>query len=142
MNQSSAMPRQSVMPGVAKPATTSLSSHVEKETPLVDGLKLTIRLHINQEKQWLRMVLEDEMNMDGVAIDYPILCPTMDRRYHLQEATVIGMRRLIHEAFEEGLISDSPGELMITRKSPSTGVPMPTPLEDDSALSSIDLESR
>lgn len=120
----------------------SLSSRGESVTPIVDGLRLTINLIVQKDKQWLHMALEDELNMAGVEVDCPILCTTLDRRYHLQEATVVGTRRLFHAAFEQGLISDYPGELMIMWKSPSAqAVPMPTPLEDDSALSSIDLGS-
>lgn len=132
---------QSTLGFAAKNATASLSSHVEKETVLIDGLKLTIKLWIKEDRQWLRMTLEDELNMTLACCDYPILCPTLDRRYHLREATVIGMRRLVQEAFKVGLISDSPGELMIMSHSSPTVVPMPTPLEEDSVQSLTDLES-
>lgn len=110
---------------------------------LIDGLRLTVRLHVNQgQTQWLRMSLEDELNLTEVTVDCPILCTTPQKRYHLQEATVVGMRRLMHAAFEEGLISDSPGELMTVWKSPPVRpAHMPTHLEDDSALYSIDLGS-
>lgn len=89
-----------------------------KEILVIGGLKLTVRLHVDGDKQWLRMSLEDDLNLDGVTVDCPILCTTPQKRYHLQEATVVGMRRLMHEAFEEGLISDSPGEWMTVWKSP------------------------
>lgn len=135
-------PNPSTSGSAAKNATASSSSRAEKETLLVDGLKLTIRLHIRGDQQWLRMSLEDELNLDGVTIDAPILCSTPQKRYHLQEATVVGMRRLMHEAFEEGLISDSPGELMTVLKSPPVPrAPMPTHSEDDSAQSLTDLGS-
>lgn len=121
----------------------SAVSAKSKEISLVDGMRLTIRLHVQGEEQWLRMSLEDELNMVDVTVDCPILCTTPQKRYHLQEATVVGTRRLFHAAFEAGLISDSPGEWMTVWKSPSPAqaLPTPTPSQEDSGLSSIDLGS-
>ena len=124
-------------------ATKNSSSRAVKDISLVDGLRLTIKLHVVLgETQWLRMTLEDELNMMEVTVDCPILCTTPQKRYHLEEATVVGMRRLMDAAFEAGLISASPGEWMTPWKTPLTGqvAPMPMPSEDDSSLSSIDLE--
>jgi hypothetical protein len=128
--------------GVASPALTNLSSRVERETPLIDGMRLSIKLLIEEDRQWLRMSLEDELNLSEVWVDYPILCPTLDRRYHLREATVIGLRRLVGLAFENQLISDSPGELMSSQKSqPAQAAPMPTHSEEDFSPSLTDLGS-
>ena len=115
----------------------------EKTISLVDGMRLTIKLRLQGEKQWLEMALEDELNMVEIKVDCPILCTTPQKRYHLEEATVVGMRRLMDAAFSAGLISASPGDSMTAWKSPSLAQARPTPTlsEEDSPLSSIDLGS-
>jgi hypothetical protein len=122
--------------------TASSSSRAEREMFIADGLLLTIKLHIKGDTQWLRMSLEDELNLTGVTVDCPILCTTPQKRYHLQESVVVGMRRLMDAAFAQDLISDSPGESMTVWKSPPIpAVPTPTRLEEDSRQSLNDLES-
>jgi cyanate lyase len=42
------------------------------------------------------------------------------RRYHIMEATILVLRRVVSEAFRQGMISDSLGEWKISR--PPAGV--------------------
>jgi hypothetical protein len=79
---------------------------------LAQGLKLTIDLELSSNQQCLKLTLEDDLNLTEARVTYPIQCNTLDRAYHLREALVIGMRRLMQEAFNQKLISDYPGELM------------------------------
>jgi hypothetical protein len=135
-------PSQSTLGPAAGHATASSSSRAEKEISMADGLLVTIKLHIKGDTQWLRMSLEDELNLTKVEVDCPILCTTPQKRYHLQESVVVGMRRLMDAAFAQDLISDSPGEWMTVWKSPPIRVvPTPTPLEEDLSQSLNDLES-
>jgi hypothetical protein len=136
-------PTQFVLDGVATPATPSLSSPVKSVMPLATNLRLAIDLHVEGDNQWLHLSLEDELNLTIAEVNYPVMCTTLDRRYHLREATVIGVRRLLQAAFEKELISDYPGELMTLWNPPSTELPAPTPtlLEDDFTQSWTDLGS-
>jgi hypothetical protein len=80
------------------------------------------------------------MNMIEARVSCPILCTTLDRAYHLREGLVIGMRRLMQEAFTQKLISDYPGELMIVWKSPQE-LALPTPSSSEESMPSLtDLE--
>lgn len=129
--------------GAAPPATASLSSHVESVTSLASALKLSIELHVVGGQQWLHLILDDDLNLQGVEVNYPVMCTTLDRAYHLRESTVIGVRRLLSEAFASGLISDYPGALLSLWNAPTSVLPEPTPtlLEDDFGPSLTDLES-
>lgn len=127
--------------GVAPSVSSTLSSHVASVTSVAISLNLSINLHVEGEKQWLHLSLEDELNLTEVEVNYPILCTTLDRRYHLREAMVIAVRRLLQEAFSKELISDYPGELLTALKPPTSEplVPTPTLLEDDFTQSLTDL---
>lgn len=129
--------------GAAPSATpTSSSQPGNGTTKLAESLKLSIDLHIRPERQWLSLTLEDEMNLTRAEVNYPILCTTLNRAYHLREAVVIGMRRLMQEAFEEDLISDYPGELMTVWKQPQElAEPTLSTLLDESFPSLTDLGS-
>lgn len=137
------MQSQLTMDGVAQSASPTLSPRVASVTPLAISLNLSIDLHVEGDKQWLHLKLEDELNLTEVEVNYPVLCTTLDRRYHLRESTVIGIRRLLQAAFEKELISDHPGELMGLWSPPSPALPAPTPtlLEDDFGPSLTDLGS-
>jgi hypothetical protein len=116
-----------------------MNAPLESVTRMCEGLKLTVDLVIKGEEQWLSLKLEDELNLTEAKMDCPILCTTLDRAYHLREALVIGMRRLIQEAFTQKLISDYPGALMtVWRSAQESAAPTPSSLEE-STLSSTDL---
>jgi hypothetical protein len=109
-------------------------------TPMASGLKLSIELEVRGDRQWLNLTLEDEMDMVEASVSCPILCTTLDRAYHLRESVVIGMRRLMQEAFTQKLISDYPGELMTVWKSPQESA-LPTPTSSEESMPSLtDLE--
>jgi hypothetical protein len=60
--------------------------------------------------------LEDPLAMTQTQVEYEVNQPKVPNRlYHVQEALVIAMRRLISQAMAEGLISQS---LMISPSSP------------------------
>jgi hypothetical protein len=109
---------------------------------LAQGLKLTIDLEFGSNRQWLSLTLEDEMNLTRAQVNCPVLCTTLDRAYHLREGLVIGMRRLMQEAFDQDLISDYPGELMTVWKQPQElQEPTLSTLLDESIPSLTDLGS-
>jgi hypothetical protein len=127
--------------GAALSASITLSSPLESVTTVAKDLKLSVDLEIRADRQWLNLSLEDEMNLLEARVSYPILCTTMDRAYHLREALVIAMRRLIQEAFSQNLISDYPGALMTvwTQAHESAA---PTPSSSVESMPSLtDLES-
>src|SRR5215475_7192533 len=98
---------------------------------LASGLKLSIDLHVTAEDQWIEVKLEDELNMTDVTILYPVRCYTTDRSYHLKESMVIGVRRVVAEAVDRGLISDSPGKLAIWKPQHVSPGPMLSTLLDE-----------
>lgn len=109
---------------------------------LASSLNLSIDLEIAGEDQWLNLKLEDELNLTEVEVTYPVHCMTLDRVYHLREAMVVGMRRLVIEALSKGLISASPGKLAIWKPPQEYKGPLPSTLtEDDSTLFSTVRES-
>lgn len=61
----------------------------------------------------IRLVLCNDLTLNQVEICYPVTQREdgKNRRYHLREAMVIAIRRLVGEAIQAGLISDSPGVL-------------------------------
>lgn len=127
--------------GAAPSVSAPLSSTSESVTRLANELKLTVDLQIRSNEQWLEMTLEDEMNLGEVKVTYPVMCTTLNRGYHLREALVIGLRRLVQSAFDQQMISDYPGELMTVWKSPpESAIPMPTSLAE-SMPSLTDLDS-
>jgi hypothetical protein len=52
----------------------------------------------------LHLTLTSRMTTERVEIIYPISDNTPSRRYHMREALVIAMRRVISEACQKGLI--------------------------------------
>jgi hypothetical protein len=77
------------------------------------------------ETAQIRLCLKDDISLEEIRLCYDVGDNTKDRRYHLQEAMVISMRRLVGLAIESGLISDSPGE-HTSLKSGITGPPNPS----------------
>jgi hypothetical protein len=85
-----------------------------------------------KDREQIRIKLVDELQMLEVETCYPINVTTQQsRRYHLLEATILGLRQAVSQAFREGLISDSLGTWTISK--PATKGP-------SSTLSEIDLE--
>lgn len=83
-----------------------------------DYLCKDLRLSIRRLEGEVELSLRDEVLYEGfepnaeVKLCYRILEEKggKNRRYHLREAIVIGMRRLMGLAIEANLISDFPGE--------------------------------
>jgi hypothetical protein len=103
---------------------------------LCEGLSLSIYKEddpAEKGQERVRIVLRDELEMSEVSECYPINVTThQNRRYHIMEAVVIGLRRVVSEAFRRDLISDSLGTWMIS-KSP-TKEPSSTKSETDLGL--------
>jgi len=73
-------------------------------------------------REQIRVLLSNPLEMQEVQQCYQINVTTPEsRRYHIQEAVVISLRRAVSEAFRAGLISDSLGTWKIT-KEPSTAL--------------------
>jgi hypothetical protein len=92
---------------------------------LCRNLKLTItRAEAGAQ---IQLKLRDDLNLKEVEICYPVTQREdgSQRRYHLREAMVIAIRRLVGQAIEAGLISDSPG-VLTNLKSGITGPPDPS----------------
>jgi hypothetical protein len=105
---------------------------------LATDLKLSIDLWGGE---WLRITLKDDLNLSEVAINYRVICTTLDKSYHMREGLVIAARRVLQAALDQGMISDYHGELTTVTKIES-GLPdlLPTSIEEDSTQSLIDLE--
>jgi hypothetical protein len=89
---------------------------------LCRNLRLSIE-RLNETSQ-IRVSLSDNVSLQEVQLCYDVGDNTLNRRYHLREAMVITMRRLISQAVDAGLISDYPGE-HTNLKSGTTGPPNP-----------------
>lgn len=73
---------------------------------LCDDLKLTI----TADEGVVRIKLCDELQMMEVEVCQEInVTKPPSSRYHVREAVVIALRRLVSDAFKQGLISDSLG---------------------------------
>lgn len=96
-----------------------------------DILCKDLKLSIYKENEQVRIVLIDELEMQEVSECYPITEASektqQSRRYYVKEAIVIALRRVVSEAFNQGLISDSLGEWKISR--PATKDTSPTSFE-------------
>ena len=96
-------------------------------TELCKELKLTIFKEDDPDdksQERVRVRLYDEMNMQEVELCEQINQTThQSRRYHVMEAVVIVLRKVVSEAFREGLISDALGEWKITRPKGSSAKP-------------------
>jgi len=79
--------------------------------------------------------LQDPRNLQQAQVWYEIGNATTRRRYHIREAMVIAMRRLIDQAIREGLISDSPGGQTFSSKARS----VPSDGQTAATLSTIEL---
>jgi hypothetical protein len=76
----------------------------EQEHWVCKNLKLSIR----QEPGAVILKLEEPLAMREIEINYQVGQSTvLSRSYHIREAMVIGMRRLISEALEHGMLSIS-----------------------------------
>ena len=93
-----------------------------------DYLAKDLRLSIRRLEGEIELTLGDDL-IDSVKLCYPVQEEPegQNRRYHLRESMVIGMRRLIGQAIEAGLISDCPGVSMTlnTGTIPEAGQPRP-----------------
>jgi hypothetical protein len=77
---------------------------------LCKNLRLDIQREDSEDQQ-IRITLRSDLQLKEVEICYQVTQREdgAQRRYYLQEAMVIAMRRLVGVAIEGGLISDSPG---------------------------------
>lgn len=91
---------------------------------LCRNLKLTIQLQ--KDGRQIRLVLRDDLSFREVEICAELGDNTLDRRYHIREAIIIAMRRVIAKAIESRLISDYPGESMNSRSGGDTTPPNPS----------------
>ena len=83
-------------------------------------------------KERIRVKLVDELNMMELELCYQVNQTThQSRRFHVLEAVTIVLRRVVSEAFKEGIIADGLGEWRISR--PASKAP-------SSIASSIELE--
>jgi hypothetical protein len=94
-----------------------------------DFLCRNVKLSIQrmEEGAQIRLVLRNDLTLNQVEICYQVTQREdgAQRRYHLREAMVIAMRRLVGQAIESGLISDSPG-VLTSLKSGTTKPPDPS----------------
>lgn len=79
---------------------------------LCKDLKLSITKESSKFNgaELVRIKLSDELNMTELEVCQEINVTTIpSRRYHIREAVVIALRRVVSNAFAESMISDSPG---------------------------------
>jgi hypothetical protein len=86
-------------------------------------LKLTIQLKEDGHK--IGFALRDDLSLREVELWAEVGDNTLDRRYHIREAIIIAMRRVIAKAIESHLILDYPGESGML-KSGNTTPPNPS----------------
>lgn len=99
-------------------------------TELAQDLKLSIWRDGDQ----IRIKLVDELQMLETEVCHQINVTTLpSRQYHIREAAVIAMRRLISEAFKSGMISGDLGSSMPSK--PATAATSSTPSETSLELS-------
>ena len=80
---------------------------------LCRNLKLSIEL--KKEGRQIRFALRDDLSLQEVELWAELGDNTLDKRYHIREAIIIAMRRVIAKAIESRLISDYPGESTSSR---------------------------
>ena len=81
-------------------------------------------------RERVRVILANPMEMQEVTVCEQINVTThQSRRYHVLEAVVIVLRKVVSEAFREGLITDSLGEWKISR--PTGPIPKAKEVEID-----------
>jgi hypothetical protein len=83
---------------------------------LANNLRLSIDLVSEGTDEWLKLKLEDDLNLQTVETDHlltPYATQTAkrlpDRAYHIKEGLVIAMRRLVSQAVAQDMISVYPG---------------------------------
>jgi hypothetical protein len=92
-----------------------------------------LSLSISLDGEEITITLRDDMTLNETRLCHPLTHSAISR-YRIQEGLVIAMRRLISQAVQAGLISDSPGTPAPLSKSTSD-------LSDpEFTLSGIDLE--
>jgi hypothetical protein len=102
---------------------------------LCRDLKLTIR-RVNNDAQ-VQLFLRDDLNLKEIELLCDINLSEVNqsqRRYHLREAIIIGMRRLVAKAIMEGLISDYPGESTTSSSATGASAVPPTTFSTDEDL--------
>ena len=102
-----------------KRSVTPMNSHPTDRAYLCRNLRLDIE-RLNGTEQ-IRVCLRDDISLEEVSICYDVGDNTADWRYHLQEAIVISLRRVIEPAINLGMITLSRGE----RTSSKSGVTAP-----------------
>jgi hypothetical protein len=117
--------------------------------PVTAQLCANLSLSIYREADQIRIVLANELEMLELTECYQINTTTkhldaqgrgverlrQTQRYCLKEAVVIALRRVVSEAFNQGLISDSLGEWKITKQTPSSSKPQEVEIDlSDSML--------
>lgn len=96
---------------------------------LCKDLKLTIQKepvpHESNQEQ-IRACLRDELTLNEVYVIYPINETTvLSRKYHLREAVILSVRRVVADAFKEGLISEG-----TTSNFPGVSINLSMPLDE------------
>lgn len=95
---------------------------------LCKDLKLTIQkepLPHEFNREQIRACLRDELTLNEVYVCYPINeTSVLSRKYHLREAVILSVRRVLGEAFKEGLISEG-----TTSNSPGVSISLSMPLD-------------
>lgn len=85
----------------------------------INGLQTMRKLLCDDQLSiWLQ---DDHLQIklgDRLELNYPVSTNTPSRRYHIREAAVIAMRRLIAQAVQEGLIDLPASGYLSTSNSP------------------------
>lgn len=77
---------------------------------LCKNLRLSIEKHADSmNNEMVKMTLVDPINLTSVEEWYDVNITTQQsRKYHIKEAIVIGLRRLVDKGVQEGMINLSP----------------------------------
>ena len=85
----------------------------------MDILCKDLKLTIYKEGEQVRIVLVSELEMQELSVCYPITEATektqQSRRYFVKEAIVLALRRVVSEAFNQGMITDALGTWTISK---------------------------
>jgi hypothetical protein len=82
---------------------------------LCNGLSLSIYREADpgeSGKEQIRILLSNELEMSELSVCYQINQsekPHQSHHYYIKEAVVIALRRVVSQAFDQGLITDSLG---------------------------------
>jgi hypothetical protein len=77
-----------------------------------------LTLSIYKDDDHIRIVLRDDLDLLEVEQCYEINQnekPHQSHRYYIKEAVVIALRRVVSQAFDQGMITDSPGTSTLSK---------------------------